>query len=98
MTATDPQFDAVIHAPQRLQICALLSRGGDVEFSTLRDGLGVSDATLSKHLKVLGDAEYVDVRKVQQGSGHARTWVKLTRSGQKRVREHFRYLASIAPL
>nr|BFF16416.1 hypothetical protein GCM10025699_77190 [Microbacterium flavescens] len=71
MTAPEPLFDAVVHAPQRLQICAMLARGGEVEFGTLREGLAVSDATLSKHLRTLTEAGYVDLRRVQRARGQA---------------------------
>ncbi|MFF3994626.1 transcriptional regulator [Streptomyces cyaneofuscatus] len=56
---TEPRYDAVIHAPNRLQICAMLAAVDSMEFSRVRESLGVSDSVLSKHLKVLegaGDA------------------------------------------
>ncbi|WIE54451.1 transcriptional regulator [Curtobacterium sp. MCBD17_003] len=93
----EPTFDATIHAPQRLQICALLARGGEVEFATLRDALDVSDATLSKHLRVLTDAGYVVLRRVQRDRGHARTWAGLTRDGRRALDAHFAYLSALAP-
>jgi len=93
----EPAFDAVVHAPQRLQICAMLERGGEVEFGVLRDGLQVSDATLSKHLRTLTEAGYVDLRRVQRPRGQARTWVALTPAGSQALRGHFAFLQSIAP-
>lgn len=89
------RFDPVIHAPQRLQICALLERGGDVEFGTLRTVLDMSDATLSKHLKTLAGPGYVELRRVQRPRGHARTWVRLTPAGAKAFDSHFAYLAEL---
>jgi DNA-binding transcriptional ArsR family regulator len=97
VSPAEPLFDAVIHAPQRLQICSLLARGGEVEFGTLRDALDVSDATLSKHLKVLTDAGYVTARRVQRAKGHARTWVGLTGAGSGALRGHFAFLTTLAP-
>ena len=44
------KFDTVIHAPNRLQICALLSPLEQVEFRVIRNELGVSDSVLSKHI------------------------------------------------
>jgi len=93
-----PAFDPVVHAPQRLQICAMLARGGEVEFGVLREGLDVSDATLSKHLRTLTEAGYVDLRRVQRAKGQARTWVTLTPAGSQALRGHFAFLQSIAPL
>ena len=58
-----PVFDAVIHAPGRLQICAMLSAADEVEFATVRDAIAVSDSVLSKHVKQLEEAGYLKVRK-----------------------------------
>ena len=61
---TDPAFDEVVHAPQRLRTMALLvAVAGQVEFATIRDVLNVADSVLSKHLKVLRDAGVVGCRK-----------------------------------
>ena len=98
MSSPAPAFDPVVHAPQRLQICAMLARGGEVEFGVLREGLDVSDATLSKHLRTLTEAGYVDLRRVQRAKGQARTWVTLTPAGSQALRGHFAFLQSIAPL
>ena len=56
-------FDTVIHAPNRLQICALLDSSKELEFQIIREQLDVSDSVLSKHLKVLEDANYVQLSK-----------------------------------
>nr|WP_258366395.1 helix-turn-helix transcriptional regulator [Curtobacterium sp. MCPF17_011] len=88
---------AVVHAPQRLQICAVSARGGEVEFGVLREALDVSDATLSEHLRILTDAGYVDLRRVQRAKGQARSWVSLTAMGSTVLREHFAFLQSFAP-
>jgi DNA-binding transcriptional ArsR family regulator len=97
VAAPAPEFDAVIHAPQRLQICALLARAGEVEFGTLRDALDVSDATLSKHLKTLQEAGVVETRRVQRLRGQARTWVELTKDGRHRLAAHFAFLRGLDP-
>ena len=44
-------FDTVIHAPNRLQICALLDSSKELEFQIIREQLDVSDSVLSKHLR-----------------------------------------------
>lgn len=53
---TAPRFDAVVHAPLWLQICAMLAAVRSAEFAAVRDELRVSDSVLSKHVKVLDDA------------------------------------------
>nr|WP_228506678.1 transcriptional regulator [Frigoribacterium sp. VKM Ac-2530] len=80
-----------------MQICAMLARGGEVEFGVLREGLDVSDATLSKHLRTLTEAGYVELRRVQRAKGQARTWVTLTAAGSQALRGHFAFLQSLAP-
>ena len=54
-----PVFDEIIHSPNRLRICVLLSTVETMEFAALRADLGVADSVLSKHLATLADAGYV---------------------------------------
>ncbi|HEX8628735.1 MAG TPA: transcriptional regulator [Catenuloplanes sp.] len=75
------QFDEVVHAPNRLKICAFLDASTSAEFSVLRDLLGVADSVLSKHLKVLQDAGYLAMSK-PTGHGRVKTWVHLTPAGR----------------
>jgi len=56
-------FNTIIHAPNRLRICAFLSPLEEAEFQIVRDELGVSDSVLSKHMKHLEGAGYVKHRK-----------------------------------
>ena len=94
---TQPVFDEIIHAPNRLRICATLSAVTEAEFATIRDTLGVSDPVLSKQLRVLRDAGYVTLSK-PTGSGRVRTWVSLTRSGRTAFRAHIAELERLARL
>ena len=90
-----PIFDAIIHAPGRLQICALLSGIDDAEFAMIRDRIEVSDSVLSKHLKLLEDAGYVKLRKAAS-EGRQRTWVSLTTAGKKAFAAHVSELTRLA--
>ncbi|MEU1277918.1 transcriptional regulator [Streptomyces sp. NPDC005805] len=94
---TEPRFDAVIHAPNRLQICSLLAAVDAMEFSRVRESLGVSDSVLSKHLKVLEEAGYVEVTKTR-GASYPRTWVGLTRDGRRALAGHTAELRRIVAL
>ena len=58
-----PVFDAVIHEPNRLRICALLVPHRAVEFAVLRDETGLSDSALSKHLKTLESVGHITLLK-----------------------------------
>ncbi|HWK36741.1 transcriptional regulator [Sphingomonas sp.] len=88
-------FDPVIHAPARLQACAILSSAEEVEFALLRDALEVSDSVLSKHLRQLDGAGYVKVRKATTG-GRVRTWLALTPLGAKAFATHVKALQKLA--
>lgn len=90
-----PVFDPVIHAPGRLQICALLSGVDDAEFAFLRNRLEVSDSVLSKHLKLLEEAGYVALTKAPR-EGRQRTWVRLTRAGKSAFAAHVAELQRLA--
>lgn len=92
-----PRFDAVIHAPGRLQICAILSAADEAEFAMLRESLGVSDSVLSKHLKQLEEAGYVRPRK-QACEGRQRTWLSLTPAGRTAFAAHVAELTRLAGL
>lgn len=74
-------LNEVIHAPNRLQICAFLTSVDRAEFSVVRDMLGVTDSVTSKHIKVLEQAGYVNIAK-PTGQGRIKTWLKLTPSGR----------------
>ncbi len=87
-------FDEVIHAPLRLRICAFLDAVSSAEFGAVREMLDVADSVVSKHLKVLTEAGYVELEK-PTGRGRVRTWVKLTEAGKKAYRGHVEALRGI---
>lgn len=90
-----PVFDPVIHAPGRLQVCAILSRVDEAEFAMIREAIKVSDSVLSKHLKQLEEAGYVAVRKAAL-DGRQRTWLSLTPAGRKAFAAHVAELTRLA--
>lgn len=90
-------FDAVIHAPNRLQICALLMPLEEAEFQVLRETIGISDSLLSKQIKQLEDAGYVEMRKGAV-NGRPRTWIHLTGRGRRAFTAHVAALREIASL
>ncbi len=92
-----PRFDPVIHAPGRLQICALLSASEEAEFAMIRDAIEVSDSVLSKHLKQLEEAGYVRPRKAAS-DGRQRTWLSLTNEGRRAFAAHVAELTRLAGL
>jgi len=99
MSDDGPAFNELIHAPVRLRICGLLRHAEELEFGVIRDTLGVSDATLSKHLKVLAEAGIVRLRKersTRRDDARRLTWASLTAAGAAALRRHMAALAAIA--
>ena len=94
MTAVEPRFDAVVHAPPRLQICGLLAAVDTMDFATVRDTVGVSDSVLSKHVKQLEEAGYVKVGKATIAS-RQRTSLSLTKAGRAAFTAHVAELRRI---
>jgi DNA-binding MarR family transcriptional regulator len=86
-----PRFDTVIHAPNRLQICAFLAPLEEAEFQVLRAELDVSDSVLSKHIKQLEEVGYVKQRKSKM-NGRRCTWVRLTGKGRRAFECHVKEL------
>ena len=90
-----PIFDEVIHAPNRLQVCAMLAPVDALDFTTVREALAVSDYVLSKHVRVLVDAGYVRTSKTPYAS-RTRTWLSLTDLGRSALAGHLAGLRRIA--
>ncbi|UNX53960.1 transcriptional regulator [Georgenia sp. TF02-10] len=91
-----PRFDEIVHAPNRLKICSLLTTAGSAEFSTIRDVLGVADSVTSKQLKVLADAGYIRLTKRTGAGGRAKTWATLTGEGRSAFEGHLAMLQQLA--
>lgn len=77
-------LDELIHQPTRLQLMAALaalSPDSEVEFTYLRDLLGLTDGNLSAHLLRLEEAGYIRTRKTFVGR-KPRTYIALTPRGR----------------
>lgn len=95
----DERFNETIHAPLRLRTCGLLRSVDKIDFPALRDTLGISDASLSKHLRVLSENGFVKVTKIAsptRNDARRVTWVKLTAAGRKAFDAHLEVLRIIA--
>ena len=91
---TKHALDPVIHAPNRLQICAFLAPLEEAEFQILREELEVSESVLSKHISRLVEAEYISVRK-SPVNGRQRKWASLTEKGRTAFSAHVATLQRI---
>lgn len=93
----DVNLDPVIHPPNRLHICALLAPVTEMEFATVRAELGVSDSVLSKQIRYLNKAGYLQLRKATV-RGRQRTWLSLTARGRKAYSTHIETLKRLAAI
>lgn len=89
-----PELDPIIHAPNRLQICALLMPLEEAAFKVLREELSVSDSVLSKHISQLVGAGYVGLSK-RTLDGRQHTWAYLTPAGRHAFTAHVAALQNI---
>lgn len=92
--STAARFDEIVHAPNRLRICAILSAVSSADFAAVREGLGVADSVLSKHVRVLHEAGYIEVRKSACAS-RVRTSMSMTAAGRAAYDGHLAALQAI---
>jgi DNA-binding MarR family transcriptional regulator len=88
------ELDEHVVAPARLKLLVTLTAVSEVEFSTVRDSLEVSDSVLSKHLTALEGVDYVKRRKGVH-RGRRTTWISLTPRGRKALDVHIAALRAL---
>jgi len=91
------EFNETIHQPVRLRIMAALvalEPSDEVDFTYLRDLLGVTDGNLGAHLYKLEGAGYIAINKTFI-ERKPRTYVAATAEGRKAFQEHVAALESI---
>lgn len=76
------KIDEVVHQRVRLAILVVAHEAHRVEFTYLRDTLGLTAGNLSRHLAVLTDAGLVRLDR-DESDGRRRTWVRLTGQGRR---------------
>jgi len=89
-----PALDPHFVAPARLTLATMLTAVSAAEFSTLREGLQVSDSVLSKHVSALAEVGYVKSRKGVH-LGRRTTWISLTAKGRKALSAHVAVLRDL---
>jgi len=75
----------------RLGVLTIAYEARRVEFSYLRDTLGLTAGNLSQHLGVLETAGLIAIEKGYAGK-RARTWVTLTKAGQAALEDEIAQL------
>lgn len=89
------RLDDVMHQPVRFSIAAALAAAKQLEFSTVRDVVEISDSQLSQHAARLEEAGYVVITKGYVGK-RPRTWLALTAQGRGAFAAHVAALRAIA--
>jgi DNA-binding MarR family transcriptional regulator len=91
------ELNETIHQPVRLRIMATLvtlDKNSELDFTYLRDLLGVTDGNLGAHLRKLEEAEYIKVNK-SFVDRKPRTYVSATELGKKAFAGHVNALKEI---
>jgi DNA-binding MarR family transcriptional regulator len=73
---------------------AALAAAQEVEFSTIRDSINISDSLLSRYTANLEKAEYIKVRKTFVGK-RPKTWLSITDTGRTAFNNHVELLRKI---
>jgi DNA-binding MarR family transcriptional regulator len=92
-----PDLNETIHQPIRLRIMAALvtlSEDEEMDFTTLRKLLDVTDGNLGAHLRKLEEAGYIGVNKLFV-ERKPRTYVAVTPIGRKVFDQHVSALKAI---
>ena len=92
--SSSADFNEVFSAKIRLGIMALLVTTDDIDFSTLKNRLDVTDGNLGAHLRVLEEKEYVTVQKGFYGR-RPKTSYTITAEGREAFLSHLQHLENI---
>ena len=94
MSHPTSRLDDVVHQRARLGVLALLAPADDVDFGFLKESLGLTDGNLSRHLQVLEDAHYLEIKKGFEGK-RPKTRVAITKAGREALEEEMRALREL---
>lgn len=95
----DARFDAAIHAPTRLRVCAMLRPLDGADFSAIAATLELSEANLSKTVRTLVDLGYLSTSKQaspERTDARRTTVIKLTSFGRRAFDGHLAALRAMA--
>ncbi|TDC71685.1 transcriptional regulator [Actinomadura sp. GC306] len=83
-----------VHHRTRLGIMTVLREIDRAEFGYLRDTLNLTDGNLSRHLRTLDEAGYIEIHKGYHGR-RPRTWLSLTPEGSRALAEELAALRDL---
>ena len=88
------ELDDVVHQRTRLGILVVLNETHKADFSYLKTRLNLTDGNLGQHIVLLSRNGLVTIRKGHEGK-RARTWVAITRSGERALSSEIRTLRAL---
>ena len=91
------ELDPIIHQPVRLKITASLATLGQteaMEFTFLRDLLGLTDGNLGAHLRKLEEVGYISIEKTFV-ERKPKSFIALTSKGRRAFKKHVEVLRGI---
>lgn len=89
-----PEFDKLLMSRTRLGIISALVGGDKMEFTYLRDSLGLTDGNLSVQISNLEEAGYIKVEKVFLDR-KPKTFCMITNKGQRALKNLLKQLESL---
>ena len=90
-----PGLDRVVHEKARLGIMtSLIGHAGGLAFTDLKDLCDLTDGNLNRHLDVLREAGYVDIRKDTRGR-RTRTICRATARGRASFLDYLSQLEQV---
>ena len=92
-----PEFDPIIHQAVRLKIMsalAVLKSGDSIDFTYLKNLLGLTDGNLGAHLDKLTSAGYLKADRTNAGR-NAKMFIELTAKGRGAFEGHRKALEEI---
>lgn len=87
-------LDPVIHQATRLRIMSALHRNREASFTSLRDGLGLTDGNLGSHAQKLEDAGYLTSRRALVGVSFEVRY-RITAEGSQAFKRYVGQLSDI---
>lgn len=95
LPSVEPVFDEVIHAPRRLQICAVLAPVASMDLAVVRNTLGIGGTALEAEVRVLLASGYLTLGRPRSTARTSR-WIGLTTAGRTALDGHLAELRRIA--
>jgi len=99
---TDDELDVtelndVVHQRTRLGLLVVLRETQQADFTYLKTRLKLTDGNLGQHIEILKQHGLISIRKGHEGQ-RARTWVKITRAGERALASEIKTLRSLLDL